>query len=105
MYGHLSEKASKGRFLKPENGSKITVTKEKERRKRKSKKKERRRRKKSNGCTLSFYNSYFGIKQLFDAKGPFGDNVIKNSARYTIMQIMYLGNFYIQLFKSLLLLF
>ena len=33
---HLTERASKGRFLKPENGSKITVTKEKERRKRKS---------------------------------------------------------------------
>ena len=33
---HLTEKASKGRFLKLENGSKITVTKEKERRKRKS---------------------------------------------------------------------
>ena len=33
---YLTEKASKGRFLKPENGSKITVTKEKERRKRKS---------------------------------------------------------------------
>ena len=32
---HLTEKASKGRFLKPENGSKITVTKEKEGRKRK----------------------------------------------------------------------
>ena len=32
----MSEKASKGSFLKPENGSKITVTKEKERRKRKS---------------------------------------------------------------------
>jgi len=31
----LSEKASKGRFLKPENDSKITLTKEKERRKRK----------------------------------------------------------------------
>ena len=36
IYRHLTEKASKGRFLKPENGSKITVTKEKERRKRKS---------------------------------------------------------------------
>ena len=32
---HFTEKASKGRFLKPENGSKITVTKEKEGRKRK----------------------------------------------------------------------
>jgi len=61
--------------------SKTTVRKEKERRKRKSEEKERRRRKKSNGCTLSFYNSYFGDsfwpKKLFDAKGPFGD--IKNS--------------------------
>ena len=72
---HLTEKASKGRFLKPENGSKIIVTKEKERRKRKSEEKERRRRKKSNGCTLSFYNSCFGDsfwpKKLFDAKGLF----------------------------------
>ena len=72
---HLTEKASKGRFLKPENGSKIIVTKEKERRKRMSEEKERRRRKKSNGCTLSFYNSYFGDsfwpKKLLDAKGLF----------------------------------
>ena len=40
--------------------SKITVTKEKERRKIKSEEKERRRRKKSNGCTLSCDNGYFG---------------------------------------------
>ena len=33
---YLTEKALKGRFLQPENGSKITVTKEKERGKRKS---------------------------------------------------------------------
>ena len=37
---------SKGIFLKPENGSKIIVTKEKEKRKRKSEEKERRRREK-----------------------------------------------------------
>ena len=43
---HLSEKVSKGRFLKSENGSKITVTKEKERRKRNSDEKERLRREK-----------------------------------------------------------
>ena len=49
---HLSEKASKGRFLTPENGSKITVTKEKERRKRKSEEKERRRRKKEMAALL-----------------------------------------------------
>ena len=55
---HLTEKASKAGFLnKPENGSKVTVTKEKERRKRKSEEKKRgRREKKNNGCTLTFYN-------------------------------------------------
>ena len=50
----LSEKASKGTFLKPE---KLQNHKEKERRKRKSGEKERRRREKSNGCTLSFYTT------------------------------------------------
>ena len=52
----------------------------------KEKKKERvegkeEKKKKSNSVTLSFYNSYFRDnfwpKLLFDAKGPFGDNVIK----------------------------
>ena len=50
----LSEKASKGTFLKPE---KLQNHREKERRKRKSEEKERRRREKSNGCTLSFYTT------------------------------------------------
>ena len=50
----------KAGFVSPRS-SKITVTKEKERRKRKSEEKERRRREKSNGCTLSFYNGYFGV--------------------------------------------
>ena len=58
---HMLEKASKGRFLGPIS-SKIIVTKEKERRKRKNEEEERRRRDKSNGCTLSFYNGYFGRK-------------------------------------------
>ena len=93
---HLSEKMSKGRFLKPENGSKITVTKEKERRKRKSDRgdQERRRRKKSNGCTLSFYNELLWIqvlaeKKLFDGKGPLDDNVFKNPARYIQLNMCY----------------
>ena len=64
--------------------SKIAVTKEKERRKRKTEEKERRRREKSNSYTLSLYNSYF--RKLLDAKGPFGDNVFKNPARYVSMQ-------------------
>ena len=56
---HLSETASNGRFFDPEN-LQNHLTKEKERRKRKREEKKRRRREKSNGCTLSFYNSYFG---------------------------------------------
>ena len=69
---HLSEKTSKGRFFKPyklqnhKNGSKIIGTKEKERSK--SEEEERRRRVKSNGCTLSFYNSYFGQKKNVERK-------------------------------------
>ena len=81
----MSEKGSKGRFL----NSKIIVTnKEKERRKRKSEEKERGRRKTSNGCTLSVIiptlEIVFDRKKLFDTKGPFGDNVIKNPARYIL---------------------
>ena len=66
--------------------SKITVTRERE----KEKKKERGEEKdleKGNGCTLSFYITLeilFGQnKKLLDGKGPFGDNVVKNPARYT----------------------
>ena len=81
----MSETASNGRFFDPEN-LQNHLTKEKERRKRKREEKKRRRREKSNGCTLSFYNSYFGDfgrkKKLLNAKGPFDKNVFKNSARY-----------------------
>ena len=59
---HLTEKASKGRFLKPENGSKITVTKEKERRKRK--RDEIRKGEEENKALvalLSFYNGLLWI--------------------------------------------
>ena len=62
--------------------SKSTLTKEKERRKRKNKEEERWRREKSNGCTLSFYNGYFGDVLLLDGKGLFSGNVFKNPARY-----------------------
>ena len=59
---HLSEKASKGTFLKPE---KLQNHCNELKRKRKGEKERARRRKggeenNSNGCTLSFYNSYFG---------------------------------------------
>ena len=79
---HLSEKASKGRFLGPEK-----LQNHSNKGKGKEKKKERREgkeeTKKSNGCTLGFYNSYFfWPKKRLDAKGPFGDNVFINLSRY-----------------------
>ena len=43
--------------------------------------------KKSNGCTLVVFSGWLlwreisGRKKLLDAKGPFGDNVLKNPAR------------------------
>ena len=55
----MSEKASKGRFLKPEklqNHSNEGKGKEKTKEPGEGKEK---KKKKSNGCTLSFYNSYF----------------------------------------------
>ena len=49
----------KAGFLSPSEAPKsYIVTKEKK--SRKGEEKERRRREKSNGCTLSFYNGYFG---------------------------------------------
>ena len=64
------------------------VTKEKEKKEKKEEREEdREEKKKSNGCTLSFHNNYFGVfgrKKLLDAKGLFGDNVFKNPARHTI---------------------
>ena len=69
-------------FLGPIS-SKFTLTKVKERRERKIEEEERRRREKSNGCTLSFYNGYFGEKKLLDTIGPFGGNVFKNPVRHT----------------------
>ena len=64
---------------------KIIVTKDKERRKRKSEEKERRRRQKTIFVLVVFIMAtleiVFGRKKVFDPKGPFGDNVIKNLAR------------------------
>ena len=52
------KRCEKAGFLSPRS-SKIIVTKGNERRKRKSEEKKRRTTEKSNGCTISFYNSYF----------------------------------------------
>ena len=83
MQSFGSKSVKKAGFVSPRS-SKITVTNEKERRKRKSEEMERRGEK-SNGCTLSFIMATFGRKKLLDAKGQFGDNVIKDPARYIYM--------------------
>ena len=79
------KKRQKVRFLSPRSSN--------ERRKRKGQKERARRKggleeKKSNGCTLSFHNSYFEDcfwpKKLLNAKGLFGDNVIKYPNRWSI---------------------
>ena len=90
---YLTEKASKGRFLKPENGSKITVTKEKERRKRKGEEiRKGGEEKKAMVALLLFIMNYFGYSfwPLLEGKGPFHDNVFKNPARYIQLNIMLL---------------
>ena len=72
---HLREKASNGRFLKPDKLQNHS-----------NEGKGKNEMKKSNGCTLSFFNSHFGdsfwSKKLLDAEGPFGHNVFKTPARY-----------------------
>ena len=57
---HLSEKVSKGTSLKPEKlQNHCNEGKGKEKKKEREERKEKKR-KKTNGCNLSFYNSYFG---------------------------------------------
>ena len=82
----MTEKASKGRFLKPENGSKITVTKEKERRKRKSEEiRKGGEEKKAMVVLLVFIMCYFGY--CFWPKKIVGRRVFKNPARYIQLNI------------------
>ena len=65
--------------------SKITV---KGKEKKKERREEKEEKKKSNGCTLGFYNSYFGDsfwpKKTVGRQSSFGGNVIKNPARYIL---------------------
>ena len=76
----MSEKASKGRFLKPEKLENHTNEG-----KGKEKKKERGEEKKAMVALSVFLIATleigFGRKKLLDVKGPFGDNVFKNPAR------------------------
>ena len=68
-----------------------------ERKKRKGEKERVRRRKeekrRNNGCSLcSFYSGYL---EKLDGKGPFGDNVSKDTARYMFsLLILYIYIFF-----------
>ena len=83
----MSEKASKGRFLKPEK-----LQNHSNEGKGKEKKKERARRRKGGEekkamvallvFIIATLDIVFGRKKLLDAKGLFGDDVFKNPARY-----------------------
>ena len=57
---HLSEKVSKGMFLKPDKLQNHTDEGKAKPRKRDSEEEKGGEEKKSNGCTLNFYNGYFG---------------------------------------------
>ena len=83
---HLSEKASKGKFFGPDKlQNHSNEEKRKEKKKNGEEHIERRTKERSNGCTLSFYNGYFGWfwtkKKCWTEKiHKFGGNVF-NPAR------------------------
>ena len=86
----MSEKASKGKFFKPEklqhhsNEGKRTEKKKE----RGVGKEEKRKKKKTMVALLGFKMATLAEKKLLDAKGPFGGNVIKNPARYIRRKIL-----------------
>ena len=80
----MSEKASKGRFLKAKKfQNHSNEGKGKEKKKERGEGKEEKK-KKAMVALLVFIIATLEKKKLFDTKGPFGDNVIKNSTRYII---------------------
>ena len=87
IFSHVSEKVSKGMFLKPEklqNHSNEGKGKEKKNEWGEGKEE---MKKKAMVALLIFITAtlkiVFDWKKLFDAKGPLGDNNIQNLARYT----------------------
>ena len=97
--GHLSEKASKGRFLKPDKLQNHSHEGKGRKRKRKSEGRvKEEKRKKAKAALFVFIiatlESVFGQKKtgekrMFDAKGPFGDKALKNPARYVFLTFLY----------------
>ena len=84
---HLSEKGLDKHQDHSSEGKGTEKEKEGGRRKKEKKKK-------SNGCTLSFYNGYFGDtfcgqKLLLDGTGLFSGNLLKKPVRYSYYSFMY----------------
>ena len=80
----MSEKLSKGLFLKPEKLQNHCNEGKGKEKKKKERGEGRRRREKVIVSLLVFITATWSFwpKKTFDAKGPFGDNGIKNPARY-----------------------
>ena len=91
----LTEKASKGRFLKSENSLQNHSNEGKGKEKKKATEEIRKggEEKRAMVALLVFIMSYFGYsfwpKNLLDGKGPFDDNVFKAPARYIQLNICY----------------
>ena len=98
--GHLSEEASKGRFLKPDKLQNHSNEGKGRKRKSDGKVKEEKR----NKAMAAFFVFIIatlelvfgkkkikktGEKRMFDAKGPFGHKVFKNPARYVFLTFLY----------------
>ena len=95
----MSKKASKGSFFKPRKLQNLSNEG-----KRKGEKERARRRKaveeKKYVFIIATLEIVFGQKKLLDAKGPFGDNVIKNLDCKTVRIFAYSSTLYARTFKQ-----
>ena len=81
---YLSEKTSKGRFLKPkklQNHSKKGKGKEKKKEQGEEKEEKRKTQWLHSFVVIAILVILFGQKKLLDAKGPFRNNAIKDPAK------------------------
>ena len=85
------KKRQKGRFRKTEKLQNGTVTKEKDRKETKKERGDGKEKRKKQWLHYKFFNGYFGNtfwpKKLLDAKDQFGNNVMKNPARYIYIYV------------------
>ena len=81
------KKGSKGTFLEPKKLQNHSNEKQKERRKKRATRRKRGEEKKNNGCTLSFYNSYFlAEKNCWTQKVPLAITFSKKGVDIVLTQ-------------------